>query len=47
MLLQSMKSNRTQQLNTAEVEDAVDDDATELFVVGLAELLGIAAHRVP
>ena len=28
------------------MEDAVDDDATELLVVGLAELLGVAAHRV-
>ena len=28
-------------VETAEVEDAVDDDAVQLFVVGLAQHLGI------
>ena len=33
-------------VDAAEVEDAVDDDAVEFFVVGLVKLLGVGAHGV-
>ncbi len=33
-------------IDTAEMQDAMNDDAVQLIIVGLAKLLGIAAHRV-
>mgnify|MGYP000425330046 CR=1 FL=1 len=46
VLLHDFTLSRTLVVDSAEVQDAVDDDAMELIIVGLAKLLGIGADRI-
>ena len=46
VLLHDFSLSRTFVIDAAEVQDAVDDDAVKLIIVGLAKLLGIGANGI-